>query len=108
MTYIIASSIRVICSFFVRYIQHPNILCFLGAVRSEMSIIILTNYVEGTNLHTLIFDKSLPRVCSHKNHCCWLLFSLLHVYNNVCVCLSAYLFVHVSINAQYGQVSKSI
>jgi serine/threonine protein kinase len=43
-------------------IQHPNILCFLGTVRTETSVTILTNYVDGKNLHDMIFNSSSSRM----------------------------------------------
>lgn len=51
----------VIC-FTVRAIQHLNILCTLGTVREKSSIMIMTNYVEGENLHSIMFDERMSGV----------------------------------------------
>ena len=47
---------------FCRHIQHPNVLSLLGAIQSERRITIVTNYVNGMDLHTLIFDTAVERV----------------------------------------------
>ena len=45
-----------------REIQHPNILSILGVETEKDKVSIITNFVQGSNLHMLIFDVSHPRV----------------------------------------------
>ena len=48
--------------FVFRAIQHPNILCLLGTMRDESSLMIVTNYVEGMDLQTILFNEDVERV----------------------------------------------
>lgn len=65
MKYILISECKIIIltlSNFVFYhhnrsLNHPNILSLLGTVEKPFSIMLITNYVNGTSLHSLIFDK---------------------------------------------------
>ncbi len=43
-----------------RNVQHPNML--LGVIIQETRLLIITNLVNGKNLHKLIFDPSQLRV----------------------------------------------
>lgn len=51
-----------------RKMQHPNILCLLGTVESEGAVMVITNYVNGNNLSTLLFDTSHDRVSISNSH----------------------------------------
>ena len=48
--------------FVPRYIQHPNILSLLGAVEEGDTILIISNLVQGPNLHDLIFSGDYGKV----------------------------------------------
>ena len=45
-----------------RHIQYPNMLCLLGTIQRESSLIIVTNFVQGMDLQTMIFDSNVERV----------------------------------------------
>ena len=50
---------RVSYNYFIyRSVQHPNILSLLGVIIQETRLLIITNLVNGKNLHMLIFDSS--------------------------------------------------
>ena len=53
-----------ISMYVLRAIQHPNILCLLGTIRDKSSLMIVTNYVDGTDLQSIIFNEANERVCS--------------------------------------------
>ena len=78
-----------------RHIQHPNILCFLGTV---VTVFILTNYVQGKNLHDVVFDSENPRVCYYiSSPVC----NMHGVCVYTCVCLPACLSVCLSVHGFY-------
>ena len=43
--------------FICRSLSHPNILSLLGTIQKQFSIVLITNYVKGASLHSLIFEK---------------------------------------------------
>ena len=47
---------------YFRAIQHPNILCLLGTIQDASSLMIVMNYVEGTDLQSIIFDEANERI----------------------------------------------
>lgn len=71
-----------------RCLQHPNILCLLGVINAESSVIIVTNYVEGNDLQTMIFDHNIDRVCDNTNYTVTMLTILYHCCNGLYIIFS--------------------
>ena len=42
---------------FYRSLHHPHILSVLGAVSRPFTIVLITNLVQGKNLHALVFNS---------------------------------------------------
>ena len=40
-----------------RTLKHPNIISLLGYAQNQERIVLIMNYVQGSNLHQLIFGK---------------------------------------------------
>ena len=60
---------RVSYNYFIyRSVQHPNILSLLGVIIQETRLLIITNLVNGKNLHMLIFDSSRVRVSCYTQY----------------------------------------
>ena len=47
------------CNFTSKYrmLKHPNIVAFIGYATSEAELVLVMEFIEGTNLHQLIFGK---------------------------------------------------
>ena len=47
------------CNFTSKYrmLKHPNIVAFIGYATSETELVLVMEFIEGTNLHQLIFGK---------------------------------------------------
>lgn len=45
-----------------RKLNHPNIISLLGYSFSEEELILITNYVKGSNLDTMLFGKKAVKV----------------------------------------------
>ena len=46
-------------NYYYRDLHHPNIVNLLAYAIDEEQVVLVTNYVDGTNLERVIFSKSL-------------------------------------------------
>lgn len=56
MTYMYAIIYCIFNSHF-RSLNHPNLLGLLGTINHPHSVILVTNFVRGKTLHSLVFDS---------------------------------------------------
>ena len=60
----IVLTVNVLC-YVYRCIPHPNILSLLGTIVTNSGVTIITNLVEGHDLHEMIFNRprAVEKVC---------------------------------------------
>ena len=47
-----------VVNFIHRTLNHPNILSLLGIITRKESVVLITNFVRGNNLHNVIFNSN--------------------------------------------------
>ena len=50
------------CKHICRKLKHPNIISLLGYSFTEDELILITNYVKGSNLDSMLFGKKAVQV----------------------------------------------
>ena len=49
-------------------LRHPNIVLFMGYTCEEDNIQIITNYVDGSDFHHMLFTEVKKAVVTHASH----------------------------------------
>ena len=52
---------------YYRTLHHPNILTFMGIIREPNQVILITNFVNGCNLFTLLHENPEVTVIATVN-----------------------------------------
>ena len=47
-----------VVNFIHRTLNHPNILSLLGIITRKESVVLITKFVRGNNLHNVIFNSN--------------------------------------------------
>ena len=58
----------IILHFYHSALQYPNIVLFMGYTYEEDNIQIITNYVDGSDLHWILFTEVQRAVATHTSH----------------------------------------
>ncbi len=89
-----------LCFHNYRSVHHPNMLSLLGVIIQETRLLIITNLVNGKNLHKLIFDSSRVSYYIHSMKFC-LQFSIVTLN-----CVQMSLLTKVQIAFQVAQALR--